>query len=159
MTTKISSVQVVMEGIGVSLSDFANNTVSAADLEAEARSREQALEAEVLARQQGDDALAQQLADTTKSLDDLQWQPISTNTDAKVGHRYLVLESVTVTLPEAVHVTVGSVIEFAKINSVSPVIQTVDDAQILVGGNSDDSVLFNIDARILFVFNGSSWEL
>ena len=36
MTTKISSDQVVMEVIGVSLSDFANNTVTTEELEAEA---------------------------------------------------------------------------------------------------------------------------
>lgn len=119
----------------------------------------EALEAEVQARQQGDEALAQQLVEKTKSLDDLQWQPISTNIAAKAGQRYLLLESVTVTLPETTHVTVGAAIEFAKLSSASPVIQAGDDTHILVRGNSGDSVLFNIDARILFVFNGSSWEL
>ncbi len=119
----------------------------------------EALEAEVQARQQGDEALAQQLVEKTKSLDDLQWQPISTNIAAKAGQRYLLLESVTVTLPETTHVTAGSVIEFAKLSSACPVIQPSDDARVFVGGNSGDSVLFNIDARILFVFNGDSWEV
>lgn len=62
MTTKISSDQVVMEGIGVSLSDFANNnTVSTDDLEAEALARQQAITTEQQARQQGDEAQAQAL--------------------------------------------------------------------------------------------------
>lgn len=76
---------------------------------------------------------------------------------ATVNKRYWIENDSTVTLPTGA--TKGSYVELIKKSGATPVIQTTDGTQILVGDLSDTSVTFNTNARLLVVFNGTAWEI
>lgn len=108
------------------------------------------LAAEVLARQQADNALA-------GAINNMQWLPTSENVTTVAGRRYALLASVTASLPAAP--ALGDTVEFAKLVGATPLIQTTDGTQLLVKGQADTAVTYNFDARLLAVFNGTAWEI
>ncbi len=73
--------------------------------------------------------------------------------------RYWLRSSLTVTLPAAVGLPVGTFVEMSKAQAGTPTIQTADGTQILVNGQADTSVTYNLNARLLAVFNGTAWEI
>lgn len=72
---------------------------------------------------------------------------------------YWISSSLTVTLPAAASMPVGTFVELSKAQAATPVIQTADGTQILVNGAADTSVTYNLNARLLAVFNGTAWEI
>lgn len=85
------------------------------------------------------------------------WTPRATNFTAAIGSRNTLLASVTVSLPA--NPVLGDTVEFIKLASVTPVIKTTDGRLIQVKDQSDTSVTYNYDARLLAVFNGAAWEI
>jgi len=83
----------------------------------------------------------------------------SANFTAAVNKRYWIENNSTVTLPSAAVAAKGSYVELTKKSGATPVIQTTDGTQILVGALSDTSVTFNTNARLLVMFNGTAWEI
>lgn len=115
-----------------------------------------ALEAEVQARQQGDQQLAQQLAAHAANIGALQWHPITADHTLVAGRRYALLASVAVTLPD--NPAAGDVIELTKLPGVTPVIQS-GGALIAAGGQSDAAVTYNINSPLTLVYSGTRWEI
>ena len=85
------------------------------------------------------------------------WTPCATNFTAAAGSRNTLLASVTVSLPA--NPALGDTIEFIKLDGVTPIIQTTDGTQIQVKDQTDTSVTYNLNARLLAVFNGTAWEI
>lgn len=81
------------------------------------------------------------------------------NFTASRNARYWLRSSLTVTLPAAVGLPVGTFVELSKAQAATPIIQTTDGTQILVNGQADTSVTYNLNARLLAVFNGTAWEI
>jgi len=85
------------------------------------------------------------------------WTPRTANFTAAAGSRNNLLASITVSLPA--NPALGDTVEFIKLASVTPVIQTTDGKQIRVKDQADTSATYNYDARLLAVFNGTAWEI
>lgn len=73
--------------------------------------------------------------------------------------RYWLPASVTVTLPAASGLPTGTFVDLSKAYGATPTICTSDGTLILVNGQSDTSITYNINARLLAVFNGTAWEI
>lgn len=73
--------------------------------------------------------------------------------------RYWLPQTVTVTLPAAAGLPVGTFVELSKAHGATPIIKTADGTLIWVGEQSDTSVTYNLNARLLIVFNGAAWEI
>jgi len=85
------------------------------------------------------------------------WTPRSIDFTAEAGSRNNLLASITVSLPT--NPVLGDTVEFIKLVGVTPIIQTTDGTLIQVKDQSDTSVTYNYDARLLAVFNGTAWEI
>lgn len=85
------------------------------------------------------------------------WTPQSSDFTAVAGSRNTLLASITVSLPA--NPALGDTVEFIKLAGVTPVIQTTDGTSIQVKDQTDTSVTYNYDARLLAVFNGTAWEI
>lgn len=85
---------------------------------------------------------------------------ISTNTTALVGWHYHITSAVTVTLPSTSGLSTGDRVKFTKALNIIPTIQR-NTAPTLIQTTigSDTAVLFDIEAEITFVFNGTDWEV
>ena len=86
-----------------------------------------------------------------------QWAKRSANFTAEIGSRNSLLASVTVSLPA--NPALGDTVEFIKLAGVTPIIQTTNGTQILVNGQADTVVTYNLNARLLAVYNGTAWEI
>lgn len=79
---------------------------------------------------------------------------------AESGKNYWLRGTFSVTLPDTTGLGVGSHVRFSKAIDATPTIQVgAGGAHIVTSGGTDTSVLFDLDADILFVFNGTDWEL
>ena len=78
---------------------------------------------------------------------------------ASRNSRYWLPSTVTVTLPAVAGMPVGTFVELSKAQAATPIIQATDGTQILVNGQADTSVTYNLNARLLVVFNGTAWEI
>ncbi|MPS58903.1 MAG: hypothetical protein E2594_17295 [Pseudomonas sp.] len=85
------------------------------------------------------------------------WTPKTSDFTAAAGSRNNLLASITVSLPA--NPALGDTVEFIKLASVTPVIQTTDGTSIQVKDQTDTSVTYNYDARLLALFNGTAWEI
>lgn len=83
----------------------------------------------------------------------------TTDFTAARNSRYWLGSSLIVTLPAAASLPVGTFVELSKAQAATPIIQTTDGKQILVNGQSDTSVTYNLNARLLAVYNGTAWEI
>jgi hypothetical protein len=83
----------------------------------------------------------------------------TTNFTASRNSRYWLGQTVTVTLPASAGMPAGTFVELTKAQAATPIIQTTDGALIGVGAQSDTSVTYNLAARLLFVFTGTTWEI
>lgn len=86
-----------------------------------------------------------------------QWVISSADFTAAAYGRYLLVSSVTVFLPASP--AVGSTVELCKVAGVTPLIQATGGKTITAKGESDATATYNIDARLLVVFNGTNWEI
>jgi len=75
--------------------------------------------------------------------------------------RYWLGTTLVVTLPDTTTPPVaGSAVRFAKARGVTPTIQVGAGAAVIqTAKGSAASVLFDLDAEIVFVFNGTDWEI
>ena len=78
---------------------------------------------------------------------------------AESGGSYWLVGSYTVTLPAVAGLAAGAAVALAKAQAATPIIQTTDGKKILVNGQADTSVTYNLNARLLVVFNGTAWEI
>jgi|TARA_R100001143_G_C3352301_1_gene130253 hypothetical protein len=85
------------------------------------------------------------------------WANQSADLTADAGSRNNLTASITVSLPA--NPSLGDTVEFIKLVGVTPLIQTTDGTPIQVKDQSDTSVLYNYEARLLAVFNGTAWEI
>lgn len=74
---------------------------------------------------------------------------------------YWLGSSLTVTLPDTtVAPAIGAYVRFLKTHSATPIIQVgAGSAVIQTTEGSDSSVIYNINSEIVFVFNGTDWEI
>lgn len=82
----------------------------------------------------------------------------SANFQAKVGSSYMLTATIAATLPTA-SLRVGDSVKFAKTSNATPMIQTADGSLITTPVGSDTQVIFDINAELVFVFNGTNWEV
>ena len=89
-------------------------------------------------------------------LDSNQFLQVGHNTTAAPRDRLWLTGDVVVTLSDPVE---GGAVVMTKSVGVTPTIVAQAPAQILTEKGLTDSVLFDINAEITFVFNGTDWEL
>jgi len=81
------------------------------------------------------------------------------NFTAVINTSYYITSSVTVSLPLPAGLKVGDVIRFSKTISATPSIVRQGTANIVSGDKTDVDVLFDAQAELTFIFNGTNWEL
>lgn len=78
------------------------------------------------------------------------------------NRKYHITVTNTITLPVTSGLSVGDSVYFTKSLSVSPIVQvegTNSENIVLGDGSTDNSVIFNINSEIIFIFNGINWEV
>ena len=84
----------------------------------------------------------------------------TTDFTAEANKAYWLRETFEVTLPDTTAMPIGTTVTFAKALEAVPNISTgVGGALIQTPGGSDNTVIFDINAEITFVFNGTDWEV
>lgn len=79
---------------------------------------------------------------------------------AAVGGNYWVRQNVTVTLPTETGRTIGDRVTLSKKISATLTITTANGTTpIVTSKGSDPIVVFDINATLIFVFNGTNWEV
>lgn len=82
---------------------------------------------------------------------------------AAIGHRYHLSATLQCTLPEATAegqpLPAGAAIAFTKAQAASPVITAAAGHSIHAQGQSDSSVVFDINAPITLIYTGTHWEV
>ena len=79
---------------------------------------------------------------------------------AEVGRSYWIDGDIVVTLQDSSGIPTGSTIELAKALTSTPTIKTVDGTPINVNGKAvDTTVSFDVNARLLVVFDGQAWGI
>lgn len=84
---------------------------------------------------------------------------ISANTTTVALWTYHITTDSTITLPDPSTLSVGDPVKFTKNIGVIPTIQRNSTELIKTVKGSDTSVLFDIEAEIIFVWNGTEWEV
>lgn len=87
---------------------------------------------------------------------------ISNAATVQANRKYHITVTNTVTLPSTTGLSVGDKVRLTKQISVTPTI-TVNGGNseviTLANGNTDTSILFDIDSEIILIFNGTNWEV
>jgi len=84
----------------------------------------------------------------------------TTDFTASVGASYWLSGSYVVTLPASTGLPAGIMVRFMKAQAATPTIQVgAGTATIKTAKGSDTSVIFDVDAGLTFVFNGTDWEV
>ncbi|WP_323016489.1 hypothetical protein [Castellaniella sp.] len=79
---------------------------------------------------------------------------------AETGGTYWLRSSIVVILPAVAGLEIGASVTLSKSLSATPTIQVgVGAATIRTAKGSDTSVIFDVDAELTFVFNGTDWEV
>ena len=82
------------------------------------------------------------------------------NFTAAVGGNYWVRQDLTVTLPTEIGRTIGDRVTLGKKISATLTITTSNGTTpIVTARGSDPVVIFDINATLIFVFNGTNWEV
>lgn len=81
----------------------------------------------------------------------------STSFAAVANTRYYVLAPLVVTLPSTA--VVGQTVTLVKKPNLSPTVVVEGGGKIFTGIGQADSIIFDIEDEVNFVFNGSAWEV
>jgi hypothetical protein len=84
---------------------------------------------------------------------------ISANTTAIALWTYHITTASTITLPNPATLAVGDWVKFTKKIGVIPTIQRNNTELIKTVRESDTTVFFDIEAEIIFVWDGMEWEV
>lgn len=85
---------------------------------------------------------------------------IENNEQTYVGWTYHIVAPVTVTLPDTAGIDVGDKVTFTKKLNIVPTIQRFGSTVIIqTQFQSDSAVFFDVEAEIIFVWNGTTWEV
>lgn len=84
---------------------------------------------------------------------------LSANTTAFVLWSYHITNASTITLPDPATIDVGDWVRFTKAIGVVPTIQRNNTEVIKTVIGDDTAVYFDIESEIIFVWNGTEWEV
>lgn len=81
--------------------------------------------------------------------------------EALVGYRYYISSSVQVTLgdPKTYNYVAGNFITLNKSPDISPNIVTTGTVQMVTATGNTQSVSYDVDDEIIFVFDGTNWRI
>ena len=81
--------------------------------------------------------------------------------EARVGERYYIMQNLTVTLgdPSFYGWVGGDYIAMSKSPTAQATVQASAGIQIITSAGADDSVIFDVDDEIIFVFDGTNWRV
>lgn len=82
---------------------------------------------------------------------------VTGNMTAQVGGTYYVNGDYDLTLPT--DALVGDRVKVTKLMTATPTVSSSGTQQIKTQSGSDTSVTFDINAELVFVFNGTDWEI
>lgn len=89
-----------------------------------------------------------------------KYRVLSANAQTYANWTYHITTTSIVTLPDTATLSVGAWVKFTKKIGVSPTIQRFGSTvNIKTKKGVDTSVLFDIEAEIIFVWNGVEWEV
>lgn len=84
---------------------------------------------------------------------------LNADTTAEVSKRYWLQESLVLSLPDLADVEIGDTVVVSKSIDADPTVVPTGSANIITEKGPTTSILFDINAEITFVFNGTDWEL
>lgn len=90
---------------------------------------------------------------------------ISAPTQLEINKKYHITSSSLITLPTVAGLSVGDRVRVTKAISATPnitvqgVTETIRVGKGLGVFESNDTVIFDIDAELIFIFNGTNWEV
>lgn len=85
---------------------------------------------------------------------------LNANSNTNIGWTYHITTASTITLPNAATAVVGDWIKFTKTLTIVPTIQRQGSTVLIKTKKGTDlSVLFDIESEIIFVWNGTEWEV
>jgi len=84
---------------------------------------------------------------------------VSANTTAIALWTYHITTASTITLPNPATLAIGDWVKFTKKIGVIPTIQRNSTEEIKTDLGNDTAVFFDIEAEIIFVWNGTEWEV
>lgn len=73
--------------------------------------------------------------------------------------RYWIGSNLTITLPYSPTMPKGTFVEISKSSQIAPIIQSQGGVLIKVGSFTDTQIIYNINSRIVLIFNGTEWEI
>lgn len=81
--------------------------------------------------------------------------------EARAGERYYIMQNLTVTLgdPSFYGLVQGDYIAMSKSPTSQATVQATAGVQIITSAGTDDSVVFDVDDEIIFVFDGTNWRV
>jgi hypothetical protein len=89
-----------------------------------------------------------------------KYKVLSANSGTSVNWTYHITTASTITLPDSATLSVGDKVVFTKKLGVVPTIQRFGSTVLIKTSlGTDSSVLFDIEAEIIFVWNGTEWEV
>jgi plastocyanin len=89
-----------------------------------------------------------------------KYRVLSANSNTVASWTYHVTTASTITLPNTATLSVGDKVTFTKKMGVVPTIQRFGSTVLIKTSlGTDSSVLFDIEAEIIFVWNGTEWEV
>lgn len=96
-----------------------------------------------------------------------QWVPIgsgkvtlNSNSPTLVDQNYHINGNYTIDLPDITGLTAGKSITFTKALGSTPLIERSGTTELIVSDiGSDTSLMFDVNCEIVFVFNGTNWEI
>jgi hypothetical protein len=89
-----------------------------------------------------------------------KYKTLSANSNTAASWTYHVTTASTITLPNTATLSVGDKVTFTKKIGVVPTIQRFGSTVLIKTSlGTDSSVLFDIEAEIIFVWNGTEWEV
>ena len=85
---------------------------------------------------------------------------LSANSGTNINWTYHITTASTITLPDSSTLSVGDKVVFTKKLGVVPTIQRFGSTVLIKTSiGTDSAVFFDIEAEIIFVWNGVEWEV
>ena len=85
---------------------------------------------------------------------------LSANSNTNKNWTYHITTAPTITLPDTSTLVAGDWVKFTKKLGVEPTIQRFGSTVLIKTTlGTDSSVTFDIEAEVIFVFNGTEWEV
>ena len=89
-----------------------------------------------------------------------KYKVLSANAQTYANWTYHITTASTITLPDTATLITGAWVKFTKKLGVIPTIQRFGSIVVIKTSiGTDSSVLFDIEAEIIFVWNGVEWEV